>query len=51
VSQVRSDGIAHGNVDSLVYGRNEAANQRFHQQLLADVPPVACYRPAGAGLG
>jgi phenylpropionate dioxygenase-like ring-hydroxylating dioxygenase large terminal subunit len=51
VAKTISDGIAHGNVESLVYGRNEAANQHFHRQLSADVPPVACYRAADTGLG
>ena len=35
VAKTISDGIAHGNVESVVYGRNEAANQHFHRQLSA----------------
>jgi phenylpropionate dioxygenase-like ring-hydroxylating dioxygenase large terminal subunit len=44
VAKTISDGIAHGNVGSVVYGRNEAANQHFHRQLSADVPPVGASR-------
>jgi Ring hydroxylating alpha subunit (catalytic domain) len=44
VAKTISDGIAHGNVESVVYGRNEAANQHFHRQLSADVPPVGAGR-------
>jgi phenylpropionate dioxygenase-like ring-hydroxylating dioxygenase large terminal subunit len=38
VAKTISDGIANSVVKTLVYGRNEAANQHFHRGLAADVP-------------